>query len=149
MTISTLAGNSYFARMRRGESAPYAVSRLLGSRVEAFNIERGTLDCSYVATEDFLNPAGQVQGGMLASMLDDVTALLVTAVLGENEHCSTLNLNVSFLRPARAGAIQGHATLTRRGKSVCHVQGELFQEGKQIAAASATCIVVFVEAHLK
>jgi uncharacterized protein (TIGR00369 family) len=83
-----------------------------------------------------------VQGGMLAAMLDDVTAFLVTATLREGEFCATLNLNVSFLRAAKAGPLCGRARLVRRGKDVCHVTGELLQDGKPVASATATCMVV-------
>jgi len=142
LNTPTFPGNSYFARMQRGEATAPAVSTLLGSQITEVDLGAGTLESEYTATEDFLNPAGQVQGGMLGAMLDDVTAFLVTATLAENEHCATLNLNISFLRPASAGLIVGRSRLVRRGKGVCHVQGELVQAGKQIASATATCMVV-------
>ncbi len=134
--------NTYFACLRRGEAPAPAVSTLLGGRIESVDLEAGTLDSAYFATEAFLNPAGQVQGGMLGAMLDDVTAFLVTATLAEHEHCATLNLNVSFLRPVTPGAIAGRAWLVRRGKGVCHVHGELLQGGRPVATATATCMVV-------
>ena len=70
-----------------------------------------TLEAQYVGAPAFLNPAGQVQGGMLCAMLDDVTATLVTSTLAEGEHCATLSLNTSFLRPAKPGqpGWPGHA----------------------------------------
>jgi len=139
MTTTT---SNWFARMRRGEAAPPAVTTTLGGRITVADLEAGTLESGYVATPAFLNPAGQVQGGMLAAMLDDVTAFLVTATLADGESCATLNLNVSFLRPAKAGALTGRSTLVRRGKGVCHVSGELIQDGKTVATAVATCMVI-------
>ncbi|HEU0201335.1 MAG TPA: PaaI family thioesterase [Burkholderiaceae bacterium] len=134
--------DSYFARMQRGDAAPPPITTTLGGRIRAVDLDAGTLDSDYVATPAFLNPAGQVQGGMLGAMLDDVTAFLVTATLGDGEFCGTVNLNVSFLRPAQAGALLGRARLVRRGKDVCHVTGELLQDGKLLATATATCMVV-------
>lgn len=134
--------DSYFKRMQRGEAQPPAISTLLAGRIAVVDLDAGTLESHYTATDHFLNPAGQVQGGMLGAMLDDVTAFLVTATLADGEHCATLNLNVSFLRPAKAGAIVGRARLVRRGKEVCHVQGELLQAGQQVAIATATCALV-------
>jgi acyl-coenzyme A thioesterase PaaI-like protein len=55
---------------------------------------------------------------------------------------ATLSLNLSFLRPARAGALQGEARMLRRGRDVCHVSATLTQEGKEIASAVAVCKVV-------
>jgi uncharacterized protein (TIGR00369 family) len=139
---TTTATDGYFARVRRGKAALPAVTTTLGGCITAVDLEAGTLESDYVASPAFLNPAGQVQGGMLAAMLDDATAFLVTATLADGESCATLNLNVSFLRPAKAGPLSGRATLVRRGAGVCHVSGELFQAGKTVATAAATCMVV-------
>jgi uncharacterized protein (TIGR00369 family) len=134
--------DSYFARMQRGEAEPPAVTTTLGGRIRAVDVDAGTLESDYVGTDAFLNPAGQLQGGVLGAMLDDVTAFLVTATLADGEFCATLNLNLSFLRPAKAGPLLGKARLVRRGKEVCNVVGELLQDGKLVATATATCMVV-------
>ena len=133
---------NYFTRMQRGQAPAPAVAGLLGGVVRSVDLEAGTLESDYLATGEFLNPAGQVQGGMLGAMLDDVTAMLVTATLADGEFCSTLNLNLSFLRPAQAGPLQGRARLERRGRNVCNVAGELWQGGQLVATTTATCMLV-------
>jgi uncharacterized protein (TIGR00369 family) len=140
--VTAVDPDGYFAKMRRGEAPPPPVATLLGGRITSVDLDAGTLTSDYVATASFGNPAGQVQGGMLAAMLDDVTAFLVTATLGAGEHCATLNLNVSFLRAAFPGALVGRAWIVRRGREVCHVSGELVQDGKAVATAAATCMIV-------
>jgi uncharacterized protein (TIGR00369 family) len=134
--------SQYVDRVQRGETARPAVTTTLGGRIRALDRAGGLLRSDYEATGAFLNPAGQVQGGMLGAMLDDVTAFLVTATLADGEHCATLNLNVSFLRPARPGLLVGTARLQRRGREVCHVSGELAQDGRVVATATASCMVV-------
>ncbi len=136
-----MSETNYFERMRRGEVAPPAILTTLGGVIRAVDVAAGTLETDYVGTAAFLNPAGQIQGGMLCAMLDDVTAFLVTATLRNGEFCATLNLNVSFLRPAKVGPLQARAQLVRRGRNVCHVSGELLQDGKPVATAVATCTV--------
>jgi uncharacterized protein (TIGR00369 family) len=106
------------------------------------SLQDDTLEAQYLGAPAFLNPAGQVQGGMLCAMLDDVTATLVMSTLAEGEHCATLSLNTSFLRPAKPGRLTGRATLVRRGRGVCNVNGELWQDDKLIATASAVCMIV-------
>jgi uncharacterized protein (TIGR00369 family) len=140
--FATMASENYFTDMMRGDAPAPPVSAHLGGRITAVDVEAGTLESAYQATPAFLNPAGQVQGGMLSAMLDDVTAFLVTATLRQGEACATLNLNVSFLRPAMAGPLLGRARLERRGRDICHVVGELLQDGRMIATATATCKIV-------
>ena len=140
--MATTHHDGYFARLQRGEAELPAVTKTLGGRIRSVDLEAGTLESDYIATEAFLNPAGQVQGGMLCAMLDDVTAFLVTATLGFGESCATLNLNVSFLRAAKAGELLGRSRMERRGRDVCNVSAELLQAGKVVATAMATCMVV-------
>lgn len=142
MNREGIGQDGYFKRLQRGDAAPPPVATLLGGKIGTVDLEAGALTSAYHATESFLNPAGQVQGGMLSAMLDDVTAMLVTATLGEGEACATLNLNVTFLRAAQAGPLQGRATLVRRGRDICNVAGELLQEGRVVASAVATCMIV-------
>lgn len=140
--FSTADPDSYFARMLRGEADRPPVGRLLGSRVLAVNATQGTLSAVYEAHPDFRNPAGTVQGGMLAAMLDDLTAGLVDATVLAGQGVATLSLNVSYLRPAVAGPIAGEARMLRRGRDVCHVMGTLTQDGQEVATAVAVCKVV-------
>ena len=137
-----LHSNSYFSRLQRKEVDLSPVTVTLGGVIRAVDIIAGTLKSDYIATTAFLNPAGYVQGGILSAMLDDATALLVTATLAERESCATLNLNVSFLRPVQAGLVEGCAQITRRGKDICNVSGELWQGDKLVVTASATCMVI-------
>jgi len=135
---TTADANSYFSRMLRGETRPAPVLTLLGSRIDAVDAAAGTLSATYEAPAQFRNPAGTVQGGML----DDLTASLVDATLAAGQGVATLNLNVSFLRPAQVGTLQGQARMLRRGRDVCHVMGTLLQDGKEVATTVAVCKIV-------
>ena len=131
--------DNFITRLMRGEVAQHAVGRTLGARIVALDLEAGRLEMGFDGVDAFLNPAGTVQGGMLAAMLDDVTASLVTATAGPDERCATLDLHVSFVKPCRVGPIEASATLVRRGREVCIVQGALRRDGETVAIATATC----------
>jgi uncharacterized protein (TIGR00369 family) len=136
------ASEGYFGRMLRGELPAPPVSILLGGQIEAVDAEAGTLRIRYEGMEAFRNPAGNIAGGLLSAMLDDLTACAVDATLGPNDAVVTLSLNVSFLRPAHVGAVHGHANLVRRGRELCHVNGMLQQDGKDVAWAVAICKII-------
>jgi uncharacterized protein (TIGR00369 family) len=132
----------YFSRMLRGEVARTPVLTLLGGEVEFVDAAAGSLRARYEGRDEFRNPAGTVQGGMLSAMLDDVTASLVDATLAAGQGVATLSLNVCFLRPAKVGTLHAQATMMRRGRDVCHVMGSLHQDGKEVASAVAVCKIV-------
>lgn len=142
IVLGTTDANGYFSRMLRGETPRPPVLTLLGSRIDAVDAAAGTLRARYEALADFRNPAGTVQGGMLGAMLDDLTASLVDATLVAGQGVVTLSLNVSFLRPAHVGALQGEARMLRRGRDVCHVVGILLQDTQEVATAVAICKIV-------
>jgi uncharacterized protein (TIGR00369 family) len=128
--------------MQRGELPPPPVARLLGARILRVDPSAGELDVQYEARPEFANPAGGVQGGMLGAMLDDLTAGLVDSTLSAGEAPATVSLNLSYLRPARLAPLEGRARLMRRGRDVCHVSGELLQEGRVVATAVAVCSII-------
>jgi len=134
--------DGWFWRMHRGEVPPPPVSDLLGQRILDVDLDRGELVATFVAQPAFANPAGHVQGGMLVAMLDALTASMVDASLGQGERVATLNLNVSFLKAARLGELQGRARLVRKGRSVAHAHAELSQGDEVVASATAVCAVV-------
>ncbi|WP_343676415.1 PaaI family thioesterase [Paraburkholderia heleia] len=137
----TVAIHPYVRKIMDGEQSPPPIGTTLGTRIVSLDIETGRIECEYQGLPAFANPAGQVQGGMLAAMLDDVTALLCMAALGDGIHCATLNLNVSFLRPAKPGLITGRAKLVRQGARVVNAEGKLWQDGKLLATASVVNMV--------
>ena len=48
---------------------------------------------------------------------------------------------MSFARPARGGPIQGKGRVVRRGREVCLLVGELYQDGELVASGTATAII--------
>ena len=77
---------------------------------------------------------------LLSSRIEAVDAAAGSLAAGQG--VATLNLNVSFLRAAHVGTLQGEARMLRRGRDVCHVMGTLLQNGKDVATAVAVCKVV-------
>ena len=124
----------------RAEPPPAAV--LLGWELLSVDPDEGTIEVAFTATEQFLNPVGVVQGGLLAAMLDDTLGPALVATLGPGEFAPTTNLQVQFLRPARPGRLVGRGRIVRRASGVGFLAGELVDEsGDVVATATATAVV--------
>jgi molybdopterin converting factor subunit 1 len=114
---------------------------LLGMR--PLHAEPGHVRFEFRATEQFLNPAGLVQGGFLTAMLDDTMGPAAIAQLGPGYFTPTLELKVNFLRPARPGRLVCDGRVVHLGKSVAFLEGSLADEdGNVVATATATARVV-------
>jgi len=128
-----------FRDIVEGRALPPPAARLLGWRFVGFEQATATLSCSFEATEAFLNPAGVVQGGILASMLDEAMGPVAAAVSGGEIFAQTLEIKVSFLRAARPGRIFGEGRLVQRGRDILFLEGRLTDaQGRVLATATAT-----------
>jgi uncharacterized protein (TIGR00369 family) len=121
----------------RAPLPPAAVT--LGWQLVSINPDEGTVEVAFTATEAFLNPAGAIQGGFLAAMLDDTLGPALAAGLSPGDFAPTTDLHVQFLRPARPGRLLGRGRVVRRGRDVGFLAGELLDEdGAVVAVATAT-----------
>jgi uncharacterized protein (TIGR00369 family) len=92
---------------------------------------------------EFLNPVGSIQGGILAAMLDDTLGPAAAALLGGEAFAQTLELKTSFLRPARPGKLYGDGRVVHRGRDIVFLEGSLSTaEGTVVATATATARVI-------
>jgi uncharacterized protein (TIGR00369 family) len=133
--------NSLFWKIIDGRLPPPACAKTLGIEFTAIDGERGTIEVRFEAKPEFLNPAGHVQGGFLAAMLDDTMGPALVATLDASEFAPTVNLNVQFHRPAKVGALKGIGRVVMRGKEICQLSGELLQNDKIVATATATAVI--------
>ncbi len=139
--ISVVDKNSFFWKIVDGRLPPPPCVKTLGIEFLQIDGERGTVEVKFEAKPEFLNPAGNVQGGFLAAMLDDTMGPALTATLDAGEFAPTVNLNVQFHRPAKVGPLKGVGRVVLRGKEVCQLSSELFQNDKIVATATATAVI--------
>lgn len=138
---SAVDPQAFFWRTMAGELPSPLAFQTLGGRIEHVDAEMGTVATVFQALAAFANPMGHVQGGFLAAMLDDTLGPALAATLARGQFAPTLQLTVTFLRPARIGLLQGKGRILRRGREVCHLAGELCQDGEVVASALATALV--------
>jgi uncharacterized protein (TIGR00369 family) len=99
----------------------------------------------YDPTEDMTNPFGNVQGGILAAMLDNVMGPAGFSV-GEGRAHSTIQMSISFLGKAVPGeALIGEARVVKQGKTQILVEGELYRESDRTLIARATAVNLFLD----
>jgi uncharacterized protein (TIGR00369 family) len=131
--------DSPFWRAVRGETSPPPSAALLGWKVLETSQGAGQIRIEFRATEQFTNVVGNIQGGFLAAMLDDTLGPALVTVLEPYEFCPTLELKVSFLRPARPGRFVGEGRVVHRGNSIGFLEGRLLNnQDEPVATATST-----------
>ena len=139
--LAVMDRDAFFWQVQDGKLPAPKAAATLGISIKQISVETGTIEVEFQGRPEFTNPAGNIQGGFLAAMLDDTMGPALSATLKAGEFAPTLNLNVSFVKPAKVGVLQGKGRILKRGKEVCFLSAELYQEGELIASATATAIV--------
>jgi len=118
--------------------APPPSSRLLGWHLIDARPEQGWVRIGFEGRQDFCNPAGFVQGGILSAMLDDTMGPAVFVMTDGKLYTATISLTVNFLAPAKPGKMVGEATVTQLGRTIAFVEGRLTSEDGTVLATAST-----------
>jgi uncharacterized protein (TIGR00369 family) len=119
------------------------VADLLGWQLEDINPDAGTIRVKFEARAEFTNPLGNIQGGILASMLDDTMGPALVASLPPGKFAPTLEMKVSYFAPAEVGPLWGLGRVVHAGRTNAFVEGDLVDaEQVLIARGSATVRII-------
>src|SRR5918996_5161384 len=95
---------------------PPPSAKLLGWTLRTIDPDAGTIEIGFTADERFLNPAGTVQGGFLAAMLDDTQGPALFAMTEGRVYAPTIDFTTSFIKPARPGRFVGKGRVVNVGR---------------------------------
>jgi len=116
---------------------------LLGWHVLEARSDEGWIKIGFEGKREFCNPAGFVQGGFLAAMLDDTIGPAVFKMTDEKLFPSTISMTVNFLAAAKPGPMIGEAKVTQLGKTVTFIEAKLMAaDGTVLATASSSARLV-------
>lgn len=118
-------------------------AELLGWRVLDARPEDGWIRIGFAGRPEFRNPAGVIQGGFLAAMLDDTMGPAVFTMTEGALYTATIDMNVSFLAPAKVGPLFGEGQVIQLGKSVAFIEAKLTDEaGALLARATSSARLI-------
>src|SRR5690348_6256035 len=121
---------------------PPAAATLGFEFIEA-DVEAGTIEVAFAATEAFTNPAGNVLGAFVAAMLYDTVGPALLATLAPDQFQSTRQLTVTFRRPVRPGRVTGQGRIVHRDEDLVFLEASLLDAGRAvIATATATAQII-------
>ena len=96
--------------------------------------------------KETLNPNGSVQGGMMTSMLDDITSLLIIYESQGTIYPTSTNLHSIHHKPLFKGKVITTAEIVKKGKNIATIKGEIYNSnGKLATTLMHTVILIKVE----
>lgn len=118
-------------------------AELLGWHLLDGDAASRTARVGFEGRQQFLNPAGFVQGGLIAAMLDDTMGPAVVIASDGALYSTTVDLHVSYLAPARPGPLVGAGRVVQLGKTIGFLEAQL-EDAAGVAVARAQSSVRLV-----
>lgn len=132
-----------FWEMMEGDVPMPPAEKTLGFEFVEAIPDSGQITLEFMAKPEFCNVLGNIGGGFLAAMLDEVTSLAPATTYQHGEFGPTLELKVNFIRACKPGKLRGIGRTIHRTSSVAFVEGELRDANEAIVAtASATLRII-------
>jgi uncharacterized protein (TIGR00369 family) len=108
----------------------------LGVRIRT--ADDGTARLELDATDEHLNEAGTVHGGVLATLVDTAMGKAVRSRTGEGDVPATSQLTVTYLRPGKPGRLEATGRVSKQGDHLTVCEADVEQDGRAVAHAVAT-----------
>lgn len=106
------------------------------------HIERGKAIISLEVKHDMTNPYGNIHGGMMSLVIDEVIGWSVISLDTDN-HYTSLNLNVDFLYAIREGErLKAESQVIREGKKIIHVESHVYDMQNRLLAKATSNLIV-------
>ena len=114
-------------RAHSGGTHHFLKTKFLGLEGEIYKYE---LEFS----KECLNPFKTVQGGMIASAIDEITSISVNILTKDKYLPSSTDIHITFHRPLFEGKVFGSAKIIKLGKQIVSIEGRLYSSSGKIAA---------------
>jgi uncharacterized protein (TIGR00369 family) len=118
------------------DGVPGGFAGRLGVHVEA--ADDGSARIAFEVTDEHLNPAGTLHGGVLATLVDTAMGTAVRSTTGDDDVPATSQLTVTYLRPGKPGPLEVTARVRTKGEHLTVCEAEVEQDGRAIGHAVAT-----------
>lgn len=143
--------HAFLQQFQSGDRKPALVTsnplaRLL--RAQLLEVDAsGRAVLSFEPPKDFLQGAGVLQGGAVATMLDFALAFAALAALPPERTLATASLTVNLMKAAPPGKYLARGTVERLGSQVIFATASLQREDNAQTVATASAVMPVVQAR--
>jgi uncharacterized protein (TIGR00369 family) len=140
--VQTMRGVDYLRAIADGSVPPPPIAKLLGMDVE--EVDEGRVTFGLVPHESHYNPIGVVHGGIVCTMLDTVLGCAVHSTLEPGWAYTSIDLNVTYLRPVTlaTGRITATGTVVKGGRRVSFAAAEVRDAAGALIATGTSSLLM-------
>ena len=115
-----------------------ACVQTINGQVLSFARDKGELSMGFEPGLNCCHSVDIVQGGFITAMLDAAMAHVVMATEKFQIKLSSIDINVSFLRPTRAGKYIAVGSIVKLGKNIAYLKADLFNAQGELTASATS-----------
>ncbi|HSD49411.1 MAG TPA: PaaI family thioesterase [Actinomycetota bacterium] len=117
--------------------------RAFGMTLE--HVAEGAVDVALEAAPQHLNLMGTVHGGVLATLADTATGLAYRTVLEPGTTFTTIQLQITYLAPGRAGLVVARGRVVKRGRRTGYAEADVVDGEDRLLARATALLAVMPE----
>ncbi|MCP1146712.1 PaaI family thioesterase [Lysinibacillus endophyticus] len=103
----------------------------------------GKSEVTIPVQKEVLNFGGNVQGGVIATLIDVATGSAVASILSEGQKIVTTDLTIHYVLPGQGKMLTGKGHIKHKGRTLAVANGEVFNDaGQLIALGSASFRII-------
>lgn len=125
------------------EQSPFAfpLAEFIGMVIERHEPGRAVARADANTTHH--NPHGFVHGSVVFTLIDTSMGAAVMSMLPDGQRCSTIELQVRFLRPVVDASLTAETVVVKPGRRVFHLESKVTTpDGKLVATGTGSFAVV-------
>jgi uncharacterized protein (TIGR00369 family) len=119
---------------------PEVLATLGDGELVEFDSEAGKATVAFTCKPEMCHSGGIAQGGFVTGWIDAAMAHACIARYGTDYWVATLEVKVSFFRPAGPGPVIAEGWIERAGKQTVFAEGQLLDGGGQVLAKASSTI---------
>lgn len=122
----------------------FPIKEFFGMSLEV--VEPGHARARLNLGDQHLNPNAVAHGSVYFTMADTSMGGATMSLLDEGWFCTTVDLQIRFIRPVSEGEITCDTKVLKRGRTVVHLDSSILdQQGQVLATAQGTFAVFSLE----
>ena len=139
----SMSGLEFLRAIKGGKIPPPPAAKLLGYRI--WEVKKGHTVFQLEPAEYHYNPFGTVHGGILSTLLDTAMTSAVMTTLETGTACSTLEINVNFIRPMtdQSGPVRCEGKTIHVGSRIATAVGKILDRDGSLYAHAVSTIMIF------
>lgn len=132
------------AKAQQDAHAEPSVLTALGDGVcRELDGEAGRAVMEFTVRPEFCHSGGVAQGGFVTGWIDAAMAHAVIGRYGQQYWVASLEIKISFFRPARPGKVRAEGWIERAGRQTVFCEGRLLDlDGEVLAKGTSTIRLV-------